>query len=102
MGMTIDFIMFSKGNFVDHNEKVPEFESIETIRDGSFCEFRERISKDRPDIVITNHHSKAQELDVPWCSMMPRGYGIDGALEWARRVRDCMHLPAGRGWEAGL
>ena len=102
MGMTIDFIMFSKGNFIDHNEKVPEFGSIETIRDGSFCEFRERISKDRPDIVITNHHSKAQELDVPWCSMMPRGYGIDGALEWARRVRDCMHLPAGRGWEAGL
>lgn len=102
MGVTIDLILFAKGNYVDHNEKVPEFGDITTIRDGSFCMFRGKVIELAPDIVVTNQHSRAVELGVPWCSMGGRGCAIEGALDWARKVRDCLRLPGGRMWEAGL
>ena len=102
MGVVIDVIVFARGNYVDHNENIPSFEGIETIRDGSFCIFKDKVKEIDPDIVITNQHSRAMELGVPWCSLGGRGCGIDGALDWARRVRDCMLLPGGEMWEAGL
>ena len=102
MGMVIDVIVFAKGNFVNHNENVPSFDGIETIRDGSFCMFREKVDALAPDIVITNLHSKAIQLGLPWCSLGGRGCGIDGAIDWARRVRDCILLPGGETWEVGL
>lgn len=102
MGVVIDVIVFARGNYVDHNENVPSFEGIETIRDGSFCMFKDKVREIDPDIVITNQHSRAMELGVPWCSLGGRGCGIDGALDWARRVRDCMLLPGGEMWEVGL
>ena len=101
LGADVRALMFADGHVIDHNVRVPDYGGIEVIEGARMCDLREAVSGQDIELVVTNDPFRVSREGFRWAPLGSRKYGIDGAVEWARILSDCIRAPAGS-WEAGL
>lgn len=79
----------------DNYAKATRHPGIERVEDVSICRLKELAES--ADIIVSGD-SRVSRTGKHWVGFGTQYLGVEGAVRWAKKVRNALSLPAADGW----
>ncbi len=95
MGIEVKAVAQWSGMLSDNYAKATRHPGIERVEDVSICRLKELAES--ADIIVSGD-SRVSRTGKHWVGFGTQYLGVEGAVRWAKKVRNALSLPAADGW----